>query len=158
MRRTRTAMPVLATSLVAIALAAVSSCGSAPKPLTRAQLTSKADAICRTVSAKLEAANKGQNVNTPQQIERLTAKVSGFEQAALAQLSSLVPPPAMEADWKRFIGDAQTLAEDTAKVGEYAAAKNKAAIKSVISSVQATQKQIAAIAKRNGFKACEQAA
>jgi hypothetical protein len=159
MGRTRTAVPAFATSALATALLAAAGCGSSPKPpLTRAQLTSKANSICRTVTAKLEAASKGESANTPQQVQRLTAKVSGFEQKALTELTALVPPPALEADWQRFVGGAQTLAEDTAKVGEYVAGKNTAAGKAVISQAEATQKQMVAIAKRNGIKDCEKVA
>jgi hypothetical protein len=157
MGRTRTAVPALATSALAAA-ALATGCGSSPKPLTRAQLTRKADAICRTASAKLEAATKGTSAKTPQQIQRLAAKLSGFEQTALGELGRLVPPPAIEADWKRFVAGAQALAEDIAKLGEYAASKNQAASKSVISSAGATQKQMTAIANRNGFKDCEKVA
>lgn len=159
MGRIRIAMPAAATSAFAAFVLATAGCGSTPKPpLTRAQLTSKANSICRTVAAKLEAASKGESANTPQQLERLTTKVSGFEQKALTELTALVPPPALEARWQRFINGAQTLAEDTAKVGQYIASKNAAASKAVISEVEATQKQMVAIAKRNGFKDCEKVA
>jgi hypothetical protein len=159
MGQTRIAVPALAISaLAAIALAAAG-CGSTPKPpLTRAQLTSKANSICRTVTAKLEATSKGESANTLQQLERLTTKVAGFEQKALTELTALVPPPALEAQWQRFVEGAQSLAEDTAKVSEYIANKNTAAGKSVISDAEATQKRMVAIAKRNGFKDCEKVA
>jgi hypothetical protein len=152
MERTRIAL--LATGAL-VAVAPTAGCGS-PKPLTRAQLTSRANTICRGVKAKLEAASKGQSANTPQQIERLTAKLSGFEQTALAELGKLVPPRALEDDWKRFVAGAGTLAEYTAKVGEYAAAKNTTATKRVIVSAESTQKQLAAVAGRMGLKDCEQ--
>lgn len=150
----RTRIAAFATSTL-VAVAAAAGCGS-PKPLTRAQLTSRADAICRGVKAKLEAASKGQSVSTPQQIERLTAKLSSFEQTALAELGELVPPRALEDDWKRFVAAAGALAEYTAKVGEYAAAKNAAATKRVIASAESAQKQITVVAKRMGLKDCEQ--
>ena len=159
MKRTRIAVPALATSAFAAFVLAAVGCGSASKPpLTRAQLTSKADSICRTVTAKLEAASKGASASTPQQVERLTTKVSGFEQKALSELTALVPPPALEAQWQRFVDGAQRIAEATARIGEYIASKNTAASKAVISEVQATQKRMIAIAKRNGFKDCEKVA
>lgn len=159
MGRTRIAVPVLATVVfAAVALAAIG-CGSSPKPpLTRAQLTSKADAICNTVTAKLEAASRGESANTPQQLEHLTAKISGFEQKALGELTELVPPAAMEVDWKRFVEGAQTIAENIAKIGESAASKNTAAGKAAVSAIVTTQKQMVAIAKRNGLKDCEKVA
>lgn len=159
MRRTRIAVPALATSAFATVVLATAGCGSTTKPpLTRAQLTNKANSICRTVTAKLEAASKGESANTPQRLEHLTAKVSGFEQKALTELTELVPPPALEAQWQRFVDGAQALADDTAKVGEYAASKNKIAGQAVLSQIEATQKQMVAIAKRNGFKDCEKVA
>jgi hypothetical protein len=159
MRRTGIAVPALATSAIAALVLAASGCGSTPKPpLTRAQLTSKADAICRTVTAKLEATSKGESASTPQQLERLTTKVSGFEQEALSELTALVPPPALEAQWQRFVDGAQRIAEATAKIGEYIASKDTTASKAVISEVQATQERMVAIAKRNGFKDCEKVA
>lgn len=159
MGRTRIAVPALATSALAAVVLAAAGCGSTTKPpLTRAQLTSKANSICRTVTAKLEAASKGESANTPQQLEHLTTEVSGFEQKALTELTALVPPPALEAQWQRFVAGAQSLADDTAKVGEYIANKNTASTKAVISEAQATQKRMVAIAKRNGFKDCEKIA
>jgi len=156
MGKGRVIMLAFGGALAAMALTV--GCGSSPKPLTRAQLTDRANAICRSVKAKLEAASKGQSASTPQQIERLTTKVSGFEQSALAQLSELVPPATLEAEWKRFVVGAQALAEDTAQLGEYMAANNKAAAKKLIASAESTQRQMAAVAKRSGFKDCEQVA
>jgi hypothetical protein len=153
----RIAAPALATSALAAAALAIG-CGSSPKPLTRAQLTARANAICREVKTRLEAATKGQSANTPQQFARLASKVAGFEEKALADLTKLVPPPALEADWKRFVAGAQTLAEDTSQLSEYAAAKKTAAAKRLIASAESTQKQAAAAAKRIGLKDCEQIA
>jgi hypothetical protein len=144
-------MPTLALSALA---AAAMGCGSSPKPLTRAELTSKADAICRTVTAKLEVATKG-GVSSLQAIARLAPKLLAFEQTALGKL---VPPAELEADWKQFVAGAQALVEYTAKLGEYVSRKETQPIKNVIASASATQKQMSAIAKRNGLKDCQQVA
>jgi hypothetical protein len=147
-------MPTLALSALA---AAAMGCGSSPKPLTRAELTSKADAICRTVTAKLEVATKG-GVSSLQAIARLAPKLLAFEQTALVELGKLVPPAELEADWKQFVAGAQALVEYTAKLGEYVSRKETQPIKNVIASASATQKQMSAIAKRNGLKDCQQVA
>lgn len=152
----RIAVPTLATAtLLALALAFCSGCGSSPKPLTSAQLVEKANSVCRRVAAKIEATTKGQSANTPRQLARLVGKLSGFEQSALSELGKLVPPAAMEADWKRFVAGAQSLAEATASLSEAASANSKAAARRAVASAEATQKQMAAIAKRNGIKDCE---
>jgi hypothetical protein len=140
-------------ALMAIALAA-SGCGSSSKPLTRAELTAKANAICKTVTAKVSS----KSVNTEQQISRVASELASFEQTELADLSKLVPPAELETDWKKFVAGAQTLAENTAKLGEYAKAKNLKAGKTLILSSENTQKQMVVIAKRDGLTACEQVA
>jgi hypothetical protein len=146
-----------ALALVAVALATLAAgCGgSATKPLTRAQLRTKTDAICRRVTTRL--ATNG-SPRTPAQIERLIKNLSAFEQGALTELSALVPPAALADDWKRFVAGAQTLAERTAKLGEYAEAKNAKAIAPLLAAAEATRRQMAAIARRDGFTACERLA
>jgi hypothetical protein len=147
------------TCLAAVALAAttlaVSGCGgSSPKPLTRAELTAKANAICKTVTAKLAS----KTIKTQQDIARIAPELASFEQAALAELSKLVPPAELANDWKQFVAGAQTLAENTSKLGEYAKANNLKAAKGLITSSQAVQQQMVATAKRDGLTACEQVA
>jgi hypothetical protein len=142
-----------AIALTAIALAA-SGCGSSSKPLTRAELTAKANAICKTVTAKMAS----KSAKNEQQISQVAGELASFEQTALADLSKLVPPAELETDWKKFVSGAQTLAENTAKLGEYAKAKNLKAGKVLILSSENTQKQMVVIAKRDGLTACEQVA
>jgi hypothetical protein len=140
-------------ALTTIALAA-SGCGSSSKPLTRAELTAKANTICKAVTAKMSS----KSASTEQQISRVASELASFEQTELADLSKLVPPAELETDWKKFVAGAQTLAENTAKLGEYAKAKNLKAGKALILSSENTQKQMVVIAKRDGLTACEQVA
>ena len=146
----------VALAVLTLALAALvgSGCGSSEKPLTRAELTAKANAICKTVAAKISS----KSINSEQQISHVASELAGFEQTALANLSKLVPPAELEADWKKFVSGAQTLAEDTAKLGEYAKAKNLKAAKALILASESTQKQMTEIAKRDGLGACEKVA
>jgi hypothetical protein len=142
-------LPALAALAIA---AAVTACGSSsPKPLTRAQLTAKANAICRRVNAKLASVG---TIKGTAQIARVTSRLSAFEQSTLAQLSALVPPAALESDWKRFVDGAQSLAEATAKLGEDAATKKPNAIGPLLASAEATQRRMTTLARRDGFTAC----
>jgi hypothetical protein len=138
-----------------VATLAVSGCGSSSsKPLTRAELTAKANAICRTVTAKLAS----KPVNSQQAIARVAPELASFEQAALTELSKLTPPAQLEKDWKTFVAGAQTLAEDTVKLGEYAKANNLKSAHGLISSSETVQQQMVATAKRDGLTDCEQVA
>jgi hypothetical protein len=144
--------------LAAIALAAttmaITGCGGSAKPLTHAELVSKANAICKTVTAKLAT----RSANSVKDIARIAPELASFEQQALSELSKLVPPATLESDWKQFIAGAELLAENTAKLGEYAKTNNLKAARGVIVSSETTQHQMQAIAKRNGLAGCEQVA
>jgi hypothetical protein len=143
----------LATAALAATALAICGCGSSSsKPLTRAELTAKADTICKSVSAKVA----GKSANTIQEVARTATELSSSEQSALNELSKLVPPAAMEADWKTFIAGAQTLAENTAKLGEYAKSNDLKNARTLILSSEATVKQMTAIAQKYNIKGCEQ--
>jgi hypothetical protein len=147
-------MPALAVTVLAT-MALCSGCGSSPEPLTSAQLVAKANSICRRVATRLAAVKEGEKISNLQQIAHVTRKLAGFEQSALGELGKLVPPAALETDWKRFIAGAQLLAEDTGTLSEAASTKDTATADRVIASAETTQKQMATIAKRNGIDECE---
>jgi hypothetical protein len=144
----------LAAVVLAATTLAASGCGSSPKPLTRAELTAKANAICKTVTVRLAKSS----IKTQRDIARVAPELASFEQTALAELSKLVPPAELANDWKQFVAGAQTLAENTLKLGEYAKANNLKGAKGLITSSQAVQQQMTATAKRDGLKDCEQVA
>jgi hypothetical protein len=142
-----------ALALTVMALAACG-CGGSSKPLTRAELTVKADAICKHVDAKLASTNK--RTSTVQSFARLAPELASFEQMELAELSKLTPPAALANDWKMIVADAQILAENTAKLGEYAKANDIKGAQGLIALSEHTQQQIIATAKRDGLTGCEQ--
>ncbi len=146
---------LLALSLIAVSLIA-GGCGKSSKPLTRAELIAKADAICKRANDKLKSSNT--TIKTQQDIAKLAPKLASFEQGALAELSKLEPPAALANDWKMIIAGAQTLADNTAKLGEYARRNDIKAARGLIQTSEKVQQQTLAIAKRDGFKECSQTA
>jgi len=140
-----------ALALSAIVLAAPG-CGKSSKPLTRAQLISQADAICKRVNAKLKVSK----INSKQDIARVVPQLATYEQQALADLGKLVPPASMANDWKTIVAGAQTLADNTAKLGEYAKENKLKAARGLVSTSEKVQQQVQATAKRDGFKECSQ--
>jgi hypothetical protein len=142
-----------AAVLAATALA-VSGCGgSSSKPLTRAELTAKANAICKTVTEKLSK----KSVKSVQEVARIATELASSEQSSLTELSKLVPPTELESDWKAFVAGADKLAENTAKLGEDAKANQFKAAGGLITSSEKTERQMLEIAKRDGIKNCEHA-
>jgi hypothetical protein len=144
----------LAATMLAAIIVTFTGCGGSAKPLTHAELVSKADAICKTVTIRL-AKN---DIKDEQDIARVAPGLASFEQKALSELSKLVPPAYLESDWKQFIAGAETLAENTSKIGEYAKTNNLKAARALITSSETTQRQMQALAKRDGLSECEQTA
>jgi hypothetical protein len=75
-------------------------CGEASrsKPLTRAELTAKADAICRRVIGQVDW-SKVNPESLPSQVDRLAA----LEEQAAGELDKLTPPPAMADEWRLIV-------------------------------------------------------
>lgn len=144
----------LAAAVLAAIAVTVAGCGGSEKPLTHAELASKANAICKTVTAKFAT----KSANTTQDIARIAPELAAFEQKALSELSKLLPPANLESDWKKFVAGAEMLAENTSKLGEYAKANKLKAAARLILSTETTQHQMQAIAKRDGLTECEQVA
>lgn len=143
-----------AAALVTLAVAVAGCGGSSAKPLTRAELTAQANAICKTVTIRLAS----KTINNEKDVARVAPELASFEQSALTKLSKLIPPAELANDWKRFVVDAETLAENTAKLGEYAKANNLKAAGPLITSSEGIQRQMQATAKRDGLNYCEQVA
>lgn len=144
----------LAAAMLAATTVAIAGCGGSEKPLTHAELVSKANTICKTVTTKFAT----KSAKSVQDIARIAPELAALEQKALSELSKLVPPANLESDWKQFVAGAELLAENTSKLGEYAKADNLKAAGRLIGSTETTQHQMQAIAKRNGLTECEQVA
>lgn len=142
----------LAAATLAATTMAIAGCGASAKPLTHAELVSKANAICKTVTAKFAT----KSANSVQGIARIVPELASFEQTSLSELSKLVPPADLENDWKQFVAGAETLAENLSKFGEDAKANKLKAAAVVYTSSKKTQQEMRAIAKRDGLTGCEQ--
>jgi hypothetical protein len=146
----------IVTGALGIGMAAVVGCGESAKPLTRAQLLTKADATCRRINNKLSAGN---SAKTPQQISHAASELVSYEQKGLAELSKLIPPASMASDWKAIIAGAQTLADDTVKIVERVKVeKDLKGAHALLAETSRVQERTVAIAKRDGFTDCSQLA
>src|ERR1700729_1019990 len=112
---------LVALSLVAIA-SAIAGCGESSKatPLSKAELIAKADAVCAHVMVQYHA----NGYTTTQSIVSRAPRVAAAEQTGVAELRKLTPPASMASDWQQIVENAQTIANDTAKLGQYAKENN----------------------------------
>ncbi len=141
-----------ATATLAATAIVLGGCGGSAAPLTRAELISKADTICKRVSGKLTT----KTITSVKDVARTAPQLAAVEQEALNELSKLEPPASIENDWKTFIAGAQRLAENTSKLGEYAKANTLKGSAGLIASSEQTIKQMTAIARKYGISSCEQ--
>jgi hypothetical protein len=147
------------TQLAALACAtitlATAGCGGSSKgtALSSAELIAKADAICAHVHAEYHA----NGYTTTQSIARLAPRVASDEQVGVAELRRLIPPASMASDWKELVDNAETVADDTSKLGRYAKEDNLKAATSLFTVDRQREQQALAIAARDGFRQCAQA-
>jgi len=91
--------PAIISLMTVVALVA-SGCGgtSKSKPLSRAELTAKADAICRRV---IPAVN-WEHV-APGDLPRLVNRLAALEEQAASELNALTPPSSMADEWRLIV-------------------------------------------------------
>jgi hypothetical protein len=123
---------------------------SAGKPLQRAIWIRRGDAICGRVNAKLSSTT----VKTPQDLARLLPQAAAYDRAEAIELSRLVPPPSMRADWQQVVTGLQKFGEFSAKAAAYIEANNSNGSVPAIATANRIQSQLVSIAKRDGFKVC----
>ncbi|MGC2373181.1 MAG: hypothetical protein WA484_04825 [Solirubrobacteraceae bacterium] len=125
------------------------------KPITQAELTAAANAICGRIRARL-AQNK---FTTQQEIGRAAPGIAAYERSSLVELEKLVPPPSLAGDWAQIVAGIRTLASDAAKIGEYERANRleTPAGHAFLLTTGIHGKFAASIAKRDGIDRCAEA-
>jgi hypothetical protein len=120
------------------------------KPLATATWITKGDAICARASARLATLH----INTLADYARVLPQGAAYDRAEAEELGKLVPPAAKAHDWQLMIVAVENFAEDTSKAIPFLVAKESAAAQPLIVAGGNDRRQMAAIAKRNGFKVC----
>jgi hypothetical protein len=146
---------LFAAVVATVVLTAAGCGGSAPPrtPVTAQQLIVKTNAAC----AKIHAAFEEYTVTTSPSLARAATSLAPFETQIVGGLKKLAPPssPAsLKADWETIVRGLDTLATDTARVGEYAAQNNLPAARPLIVQTNSARVQILTVAKRSGFTSC----
>jgi hypothetical protein len=120
------------------------------KPLSHAAWIAKGDAICAATNVKLSSTT----AKNTHDFARLLPQTAAYERIEAAELSKLVPPTSKADDWKRILAELQKFAEFSEKAGEYARVNNFKAATPVAQAGNNAQRELVAIAKRDGFKIC----
>jgi hypothetical protein len=144
-----------------VAAAAVSGCGESTgssKPLTRSALIARGNLICRRPNTKLTTPAGGEGGG----LAHLLLSRAAYEHAVAVEMRTLTPPASMANGWGQIVSGTQTLADATAKLGEYEQSHNHRFFTPNPTSHAASTamaegtRQLTAFARREGFKDCAQ--
>lgn len=133
--------------------AATSTAAATTTPaLTKAALIAKADAICRRVNAKIAATDA--RYSNSKEFQQRVSLIAGDERSGLPSLNELTPPVSMEGEWKKIVVGAETLAEETGKLGAYIKTKDATISRAQFARVDEVERQMLGITRRVGLKDC----
>lgn len=119
------------------------------KPLSRAEWIVRGDAICAP-------ANKRRAINTVKsslEIVPVLRRLAVYDKTEATELGQLAPPPSKSGDWRQIVYGLQLLGQYTVKAAEYAPS-DPSAVSPLLAKSNQAYAQLAAIAKRDGFKFC----
>jgi hypothetical protein len=118
--------------------------------LSKADLITQADAICRRINAR-RAATK---INNTRDYVRFVPQLAAVETTGAAEMTRLVPPAPLAQDWHTIVRDSQTIAVLTTQLGELAAANDLRESDPVLAKLEPPRRQLVLTAKRDGFTEC----
>jgi hypothetical protein len=133
---------------------AVAGCGSAT-PLTRAQLVSRANALCTQLHNKMKQVGPAK---TTQDLAHLAHKLAGFEQQQLEAMHKLTPPASLASDWKQMLQGAEDIAEAAGTLSTDVQLKKDKAAGEALKQAGKVQQHIKPITERDGFTSCKELA
>jgi hypothetical protein len=122
------------------------------KSLSVAQLITRADAVCKQLSAELDLPSNG--AHTELQMVTVVPRRAELQQAALTELGKLVPPASIAHDWDEILAVRRALIAESGKIAGYAAEKNKQAVQGVLASSVGNVHRMTIVSHRIGFKYC----
>jgi hypothetical protein len=123
---------------------------AAGKPLTRAELVARANAICGSTHTKLSAIS----VKTGEQFTRVLPQIAIYDSVEFKELRKLTPPASMAHEWARIVGGVHLYSEYVNRIANYAQANNSTSAAPLFRAANALHRQLVALAAHNGIRHC----
>lgn len=142
-RTTTAAPPTIAAATVKVATG---------KPLTRATLISKGDAICARRNAKLMAISVAKQGG----FARVFPEVAIYDSTESSELSKLVPPASLAHDWARIINIAHLYSEYINRIASDIQTGSYASARTLIDTSEGMHRRLMVATKRDGFRHCSE--
>lgn len=141
-----------ATVLALCTATAAAGCGSSSAPLlSKSDLISKGDAICKRVNDGIK--NVGV-ANSAADIARVAPQVYALEQQGVNDLRKLKPPSSLAADWSFLLDKTQSLTDDANKIGAAANTNDQNTVQSFEAEAVSASAAATGTAAKLGFKDC----
>lgn len=119
-------------------------------PLTRAEWIAKGDAICNRSNIKISSVT----VRAMPEYATALPQIVTYERAEAHELSKLVPPASMAHDWAQIVNGLQLDSNYISTLAGYARENKYSNTNPLVEKANSLHKQIAELAKRDGFTRC----
>jgi hypothetical protein len=145
-----TATPTTASVATTPSTATTTTGAATGKALTRSQWIAKGDSICARANTRVSSIT----IVNAREFARQIPQVALYNRTETGELSRLVPPAPMASDWARILKEYEAYDEYTNRIAQYAQAGNYVSAGPILHIAEKLRAQIAALAKRDGFKQC----
>lgn len=139
---------------VAALSATVAGCGGGSKTLSKADLATKANAICKAGGDKLNAITPPSNIQDATQAAAFLDKVVPVISDVTNQLAALKPASDIKADWDAFITAQKAESAEFVAVQHKADAKDATGLTDLTSKVPALEQTVNTAAAKVGATGC----
>jgi hypothetical protein len=146
--------PNRAAALLSVALATlvVVGCGGSSS-LSRADLVSRANTICKRVNDKISAAG---TATSAADVVRIGPGIVAAEQQGLNELRKLKPPSSLKADWNKILADLQVITNNAGKLVAAARKNDSASAQQAANDSTQRQTELDRLAGRDKLSQCAQ--
>jgi|SRR5829696_137960 len=135
-------------AVTALLLLPLAACGGG---LSKSELVSKGDAICKRVNDEVA---KQPDPQTAADLEGLAKKTVKISDPAIDDMEALEPPDELEKDFDAFVASLKKQRNLTKEIGEAAGAGDTAKIQKVATDAQKAQAEYQRLSNKIGFKEC----
>lgn len=125
--------------------------GEKPEPLTKAELVSQGDTLCKKLEKEAEAMDKAES---PQEIADALDKILVHYQATLDELKKLTPPEDLAATYQTWLDGNATMMDIFKELQTAAAENDDKAAEELSPKMEAQIKKLDQLSKEIGFQEC----
>jgi hypothetical protein len=141
----------LAVLVVLAALALAAGCGGGGKQLTKAELVTQADAICRKYEAKINALGEPTSLAG---LKEFADKAVPLFDSGLDELRALQPPENLEGTYREWLETGEKQREAAERIGDAADKGDEQGLQRIIRDLGTSEQRSNALAAQLGFKDC----